>query len=469
MDTTSKNEIGVIGLSVMGANLAMNIAEHGFVTAVYNRSREKTEQLIERYGKQGMTAYFDLEEFVASLATPRRVLLMVQSGAAVDDVIAKLVPLLSAGDMIIDGGNSFFRDTIRREKELKEQDILFVGMGVSGGEEGARRGPALMPGGSLTAWIALEPILRAISAKDFHGGSCVVHIGENGAGHYVKMVHNGIEYIDMQLIAEIYSIMKEGLGMTNEKIADTFEYWNEGRLNSFLIEITAKIMRARDEQGKFVIDTIVDSAGSKGTGKWTGEESLELGVPSFGFIAAVLARYASVYKKKRTVLAETFAEKNIESQGMKISLVDLEKALYTSKILAYAQGYELLSEAAQTYDWQLDLKEISRIWEGGCIIRARFLEELEKAFSEKEAFVSVLLAPVFKEEVRTGIESLRSVALEAMVHAIPLPAMLSGITYFDSMTTSRGNAHVIQAQRDFFGAHTFQKEIDGEFIHHEWE
>ena len=467
MSTSTNNTIGVIGLSVMGANIAMNIADHGFNVSIYNRSPEKTRDAIKMYTGGKMIPFFDLKEFIESLEKPRKILLMVKAGEAVDALLSQLTPLLTKGDIIIDGGNSFFKDTIRREQQLKEQGLFFVGMGVSGGEEGARRGPSLMPGGSKQAWESLKPILKSISARDFHQGDCVIHIGENGSGHYVKMIHNGIEYIDMQLIAETYWIMKEGLRMSNETIAETFKQWNEGRLNSFLIEITTKILQTKNKYGEYVLDTILDSAGSKGTGKWTSEEALELGTPSFGFMAAVLARYASAHKKKRVLLSKTFEKKITEKTN--ISLVQLEEALYVSKILAYTQGYELLVEAAKTYDWKLDLKEISRIWEGGCIIRAHFLEELENAFLEENTKTSIILASAFKQTILSGIDSLRYVAQKSIACALPIPAFLSGITYYDNITNEKVSANMIQAQRDFFGAHTFQKEIDGEYTHHQWE
>jgi 6-phosphogluconate dehydrogenase len=461
------NEIGVIGLSVMGGNIAANIADHGFSAAVYNRSREKTDTLIESYKGEKMHPFFDVKTFIESLVLPRKILLMVQAGKAVDDVVTQLMPLLSKGDMIIDAGNSFFKDTIRREKELGEKGILFVGMGVSGGEEGARRGPSIMPGGSIETWNALKPILESIAAKDFHGNPCTSYIGENGAGHYVKMVHNGIEYIDMQLIAETYWMMKQGLKMDNKQIAEVFEKWNTGRLNSFLVEITAKVLKATYADGSYVIDSILDSAGSKGTGKWTSEEILEQGTAGFGMISAVLARYASAHKKNRLLLASTYQQNSAEE--FSVTLEQLEQALYVSKVLAYAQGYELLSVAAKTYAWNLNLKEISRIWEGGCIIRAQFLSELESAFAKDNALKSILLSDVFKDDVKRGMQSVRIVGAEAIKNNLPIPAMLSGVSYFDSMTSENLSANLIQAQRDFFGAHTFQKEIDGEFIHHNWE
>jgi 6-phosphogluconate dehydrogenase len=466
MNENEKSSIGVIGLSVMGSNLAMNIADHNWVTSIYNRSRGRTEELVSEYGKEKMRPQFSLEEFVASLSIPRKILLMVKDGAPVDEVISQLKPLVSKGDIIIDGGNSFFKETIRREEELKKDGILFVGMGVSGGEEGARKGPAIMPGGSNDAWENIKPIMESIAAKDFKGNACVSHIGENGAGHYVKMVHNGIEYIDMQLIAEIYWIMKNALKMDNEKIASQFETWNKGRLDSFLIEITSKVLRAKYANGSFVIDSILDSAGSKGTGKWTSEEILELGTPGFGMVSAVLARYASAHKEDRILFSKEYQKNN--KQNAKIEISELENALYVSKILAYAQGYDLIREAAKAYGWNLNLKEISRIWEGGCIIRARFLAELEKAFAENPKLKSILISPVFKESVKDGINDVRKVVSVAINLGLPIPAMLSGVSYFDSMTSEIVPANMIQAQRDYFGAHTFQKEIGGEFIHHNW-
>ena len=465
MDQKEKSEIGVIGLAVMGANLASNIADHDWKISVYNRSREKTDTLILQYGKENMVATFSLEEFVQSLESPRKILLMVQAGEAVDQVILQLKPLLAKDDIIIDGGNSFFKDTIRRESELREDGLVFVGMGVSGGEEGARRGPSIMPGGSIEAWEQIKPIVKSIAAKDFHGEPCTVHIGTDGSGHYVKMVHNGIEYIDMQLIAETYWIMKNGLQMENEQIADQFEKWNNGRLNSFLIEITSKVLRSKYDNGEYVIDSILDSAGSKGTGKWTAEEILDFGTPGFGMISAVLARYASAHKKERMILSKAFTKK--DGEKMSLTIEQLENALYVSKIFAYAQGYELLAEASEKYAWNLNFKEISRIWEGGCIIRAVFLEQLEKAFAA-DGRKSILISDVFKTAIENGIDDLRLVAMASIKSGIALPAMLSGISYFDSMTSESLSANMIQAQRDFFGAHTFQKEIDGESFHHDW-
>ena len=464
---TRESRIGVIGLSVMGGNLAMNIADNGFSVSVYNRSRERTDTLITSYGTDAsMRPFYDLKSFVESLEKPRKIILMVQAGQAVDDVLDLLTPLLDQGDIVIDAGNSFFKDTIRRAVSLREQGISFVGMGVSGGEEGARTGPSIMPGGDRQSWIELQPILEKIAARDFNRKPCVSHIGEDGAGHYVKMVHNAIEYVDMQLIAEAYFIMKEGLSLSNENIARMFSEWNGGRLNSFLIEITATILRTKNDEGAYVLDTILDSAGSKGTGKWTSEEALELGTPSFGIVAAVLARYASAHKKRRLGLSKLYPSDMPVT--VDISISEIESALYVSKILAYAQGYDLLTEAADRYGWQLDQSEISRIWQGGCIIRAKFLETLAQEFGTEEASRGILELPYFINTIRAEQGNLRKVSAASIAARIAIPAMLSGLSYFDTMTTDTLPANLIQAQRDFFGAHTFQTEVDGPFSHFEW-
>ncbi len=463
-----KNDIGVIGLSVMGANLAMNIADHGFSISVYNRSREKTDNLLRDYHQDNLTAYYSPNEFVDSLSNPKTIILMIEAGNPVDMVIEQLIPLLNSGDIIVDGGNSFFQDTIRREKYLQEKGINFVGMGVSGGEEGARKGPAIMPGGSQTAWEKLSPILQKIAAKDFTGNPCVAHIGPNGAGHYVKMVHNGIEYIDMQLIAETYWYMKKAMGLDNEQMAAQFEIWNQGRLNSFLIEITAKILRQKDASGNYVLDTILDSAGNKGTGKWTSIESLHLGAPSFGFVGAVLARYVSAQKEHRLAISSLYhnQENSITDQ---ISFDQLESALYVSKILAYAQGYELLSFAGKEYNWNLDFSQISNLWQGGCIIRAKFLQKIAQVFVENKATKNLIETDYFRDILIEEMDNLRKVIIASVKSHLPVTAMMSGLTYFDSMTSDRLPANLLQAQRDFFGAHTYQTEINGEFYHHQWE
>lgn len=463
-----KNEVGVIGLSVMGANLAMNIADHGFNISVFNRSSEKTDNLKRSYANENMMACYSLTEFVESLSVPRKIILMIEAGNPVDLVIEQLKPFLQAGDIVVDGGNSFFQDTIRREKYLRESGINFVGMGVSGGEEGARRGPAIMPGGSELAWKELEPILQKIAAKDFDGNPCVVHIGPDGAGHYVKMVHNGIEYIDMQLIAETYWLMKNVMGLDNEAMAAQFENWNRGRLNSFLIEITAKILRKKNESGVYVIDTILDSAGNKGTGKWTSIESLNLGTPSFGFVGAVLARYVSAHKERRLAISSQY-ENGGKTESSQIDFKQLESALYVAKILAYAQGYELLFFAGKEYGWNLNFSQISSLWQGGCIIRAEFLQKIAQVLAESGEDKNLMEMDYFKDILLKESGNLREVVIAAIQAQIPMAAMMSGLVYFDSMKSERLPANLLQAQRDFFGAHTFQTEINGPFMHHQWE
>jgi 6-phosphogluconate dehydrogenase len=464
-----KNQIGVVGLAAMGSNLAMNFADHGFRTAVFNRSPDRTNALLAEYGSgKGLDPAYALEAFVSSLEVPRKIILMVKAGDASDAVMTQLAGLLEAGDILIDGGNSFFRDTIRRAESLREKGIRFVGMGISGGEEGARRGPSMMPGAVGDEWLALKSLVEAIAAKDFDGAPCVAPIGEGGAGHFVKMVHNGIEYADMQLIAEACFIMKHALGLQNDAIADVFETWNGGRLQSYLIEITAKILRVKEQDGVHLIDRILDTAGSKGTGKWTTDEALALGAPSFSIAAAVFARYASSDKEMRVELSKVFGEGEAEPVSG-VTLDDVESALYAAKLLSYAQGYELLSLAAKEYGWNLDFKEISRIWQGGCIIRARFLRELTRVYAENPSLNHLLLSSFATDAIRENIASLRKVSAAVVSAGVPVPGFLSGLSYFDTMRMANGSASLIQAQRDYFGAHTFQRERGGEAEHFDWE
>lgn len=464
-----KNQIGVVGLAAMGSNLAMNFADHGFRTAVYNRSPERTEALLEEYGSEkGLDSTYTPESFVSSLETPRKIILMVKAGDATDAVIAQFAELLESGDILIDGGNSFFRDTMRRAESLREKGIRFVGMGISGGEDGARRGPSMMPGATGDLWTELRPILEAIAARDFDGSPCVASIGEGGAGHFVKMVHNGIEYADMQLIAEAYSVMKGGLGLSNDEIADVFEKWNGGRLESYLIEITANIVRVKEQDGGHILDRILDTAGSKGTGKWTTDQALELGAPSFSIAAAVFARSASADKVMRARLSEIFEGSNVSTVSG-LTLEDIEGALYTAKLFSYAQGYELLSLAAREYGWNLDFREISRIWQGGCIIRARFLRELTQVYAEVPDLGHLLLSSFAQDAIKENIGALRRVSVAMIAAGVPVPGLLSSLSYFDTMRTAQGSANLIQAQRDFFGAHTFQRELGGKPEHFDWE
>lgn len=462
-----KNQIGVVGLAAMGANIAMNFADRGFRTAVFNRSPARTEALIGGYGSgKGLDPTYTTEAFVASLARPRKIILMVEAGEAVDRVIDSLRPLLESGDIVVDGGNSFFRDTIRREASLRESGIEFVGLGVSGGEEGARRGPSLMFGGSMAAWEALSTYLRAIAAKDFSGEPCIARLGEGGAGHYVKMVHNGIEYSDMQLIAEAYSLMKDALRYPNDAIADRFRSWNEGRLESFLIEISGRIFRTKEHDGGYVVDRILDSAGSKGTGKWTAEQSLELGEPSFSLTAAVFARYASAAKERRLRIAEAYPKHAPER--ITFDEEDIERALHAAKLLSYAQGYALLAEASKTYGWDLDFAEISRIWQGGCIIRARFLTDMEQVFRKYPGESDILLSHGVRETLGTDLPALRAIVAEAALAGIAIPGLSSALSYFDSMSSASLPANLIQAQRDLFGAHTFRRTEGGPAEHFDW-
>ena len=464
-----KNQIGIVGLAAMGSNLAMNFADHKFRTAVYNRSPERTEALIADYGSgRGLDPTYTLEAFVSSLERPRKIILMVKAGEATDAVISQLSALLEAGDILIDGGNSFFRDTIRRAESLKPKDIRFVGMGISGGEEGARRGPSLMPGATGDLWTELRPMLEPIAAKDFDGNPCVAPIGEGGAGHFVKMVHNGIEYADMQLIAETYLLMKRSLyWSSNDDIASAFEKWNAGRLGSYLIEITADIFRVKEQDGGYLIDRILDTAGAKGTGKWTADEALSLGAPSFSIAAAVFARSASSNKEMRSKISEVFGN---SGGGTLVDMPDdLESALYAAKLLSYAQGYELLSLASKEFGWELNFGEISRIWQGGCIIRARFLRELTQVYAGAQAPEHLLLSSFAKEAIERDIESLRKVSAAAVSIGVSTPGLLSSLSYFDTMRGAVGSANLIQAQRDYFGAHTFQREPGGEPEHFDWE
>ncbi len=452
----------------MGSNLAMNFADYGFRTAVYNRSPERTEVVIAEYGSgKGLDPTYTPEAFVASLEHPRKIILMVKAGEATDAVIEQFARLLEPGDILIDGGNSFFRDTIRRAESLREKGIRFVGMGISGGEEGARRGPSMMPGATGDLWAELRPMLEAIAAKDFEGSPCVAPIGGGGAGHFVKMVHNGIEYADMQLIAEAYSVMKHGLGLSNDEIADAFGKWNGGRLQSYLIEITASVLCAKEPDGGHIVDRILDTAGSKGTGKWTTDEALALGAPSFSIAAAVFARSASADKEMRIRLSEAFGKSDV-STASGLTLDDIEGALYAAKLLSYAQGYELLSLAAKEYGWNLDFREISRIWQGGCIIRARFLRELTRVYTEVPDLGHLLLSSFAQDSIKENIGALRKISAAVIAAGVPAPGLLSSLSYFDTMRTAQGSANIIQAQRDFFGAHTFQRELGGEPEHFDW-
>ncbi|ACK71696.1 6-phosphogluconate dehydrogenase, decarboxylating [Gloeothece citriformis PCC 7424] len=469
-----KRTFGVIGLAVMGENLALNVESRGFPIAVYNRTYEKTEEFMNTRGKgKDIVGPRTLEEFVQALDRPRKILVMVKAGGPVDAVIQQLKPLLDEGDMIIDGGNSLYDDTERRTKELESTGLGFVGMGVSGGEEGALNGPSLMPGGTESAYRELEPILTKIAAQ-VDDGPCVTFIGPGGAGHYVKMVHNGIEYGDMQLIAEAYDILKFGLGLSNEQLHQIFAEWNTtDELNSFLIEITADIFKYKDPStNEYLVDLILDSAGQKGTGRWTVLSSLELGVPIPTIYAAVNARVMSAYKAERVAASKELNGRAIHYDGDDAaSFVNkVRDALYCSKMCSYAQGMALIAKASAEFNYNINLPETARIWKGGCIIRAGFLDKIKNAYLENPQLPNLLLAPEFKQSILDRQEAWRDVLILANKIGIAVPAFSASLDYFDSYRRSRLPQNLTQAQRDYFGAHTYER-IDkptGEFFHTEW-
>lgn len=470
----TKRTFGVIGLAVMGENLALNVESRGFPIAVYNRTASKTKEFMETraVGKDVKAAY-SLEEFVQILERPRKILVMVKAGPPVDAVIEQLKPLLEEGDMIIDGGNSLYEDTERRTRDLESTTKLgFVGMGVSGGEEGALHGPSLMPGGTEFAYRELEPILTKIAAQ-VDDGPCVTYVGPGGAGHYVKMVHNGIEYGDMQLIAEAYDVLKNGLGLSNQQLQETFAEWNRtDELNSYLIEITADIFKYVDpETGHHLVDLILDSAGQKGTGRWTVLSSLELGVPIPTIYAAVNARVMSAYKDERVAASKELPGPGETYPGDAALFVDkVRDALYCSKMCSYAQGMALIAKASQEFNYNISLPESARIWKGGCIIRAGFLDKIRKAFAENPGLPNLLLAPEFKQSILDRQEAWREVLVLANKLGIPVPAFSSSLDYFDSYRRANLPQNLTQAQRDYFGAHTYERtdKPRGEFFHTEW-
>jgi 6-phosphogluconate dehydrogenase len=470
----TKRTFGVIGLAVMGENLALNVESRGFPIAVYNRTASKTKEFMETraVGKDVKAAY-SLEEFVQILERPRKILVMVKAGPPVDAVIEQLKPLLEEGDMIIDGGNSLYEDTERRTRDLESTTKLgFVGMGVSGGEEGALHGPSLMPGGTEFAYRELEPILTKIAAQ-VDDGPCVTYVGSGGAGHYVKMVHNGIEYGDMQLIAEAYDVLKNGLGLSNQQLQETFAEWNRtDELNSYLIEITADIFKYVDpETGHHLVDLILDSAGQKGTGRWTVLSSLELGVSIPTIYAAVNARVMSAYKDERVAAAKELPGPGETYPGDAALFVNkVGDALYCSKMCSYAQGMALIAKASQEFNYNISLPESARIWKGGCIIRAGFLDKIRKAFAENPGLPNLLLAPEFKQSILDRQEAWREVLVLANKLGIPVPAFSSSLDYFDSYRRANLPQNLTQAQRDYFGAHTYERtdKPRGEFFHTEW-
>ena len=475
--TDTKSEIGLIGLAVMGQNLALNIADHGFKISVYNRTASKTTAFLEKntYLGDTLVGFEELKDFVDSLAKPRKVVIMVQAGAGTDAVINQLTEVMEKGDIIIDGGNAKWTDTIRREKELSEKGFHFVGSGVSGGEEGARFGPSLMPGGTKEAWASLEPVWKAIAAKvdddgkelrgatpgnPVQGGTpCSAYIGENGAGHYVKMVHNGIEYGDMQMICEAYDMMRNLLGMKPAEMADVFKKWNEGVLNSYLIEITAEVLAQSDpETGAPLVDIILDAAGQKGTGKWTSVSALDMGVPAATIAEAVFARCISAVKEERVSASEQLSGP-AAATGLDRDtwLTYIHDALYCAKICSYAQGFQLMKAAEEEYGWTLNFGEIAMIWRGGCIIRAGFLQKIKEAYDRDAGLKNLLLDPYFKGEVANAQDNWRKAVIASAQYGVPAPCFSSALSYFDSYRTANLPQNLLQGQRDFFGAHTYER------------
>jgi 6-phosphogluconate dehydrogenase len=470
--------IGVIGLAAMGSNLSRNLAHHGNTVAVFNRTYARTETLINEHGSEGkFVPSATLVDFVASLAKPRTAIIMVKAGAPTESTIDQLADLMEPGDIIIDGGNTFFKDTIRREKAIRARGLHYVGMGVSGGEEGALNGPSIMPGGTDKAWETLGPILRSIAAVA-EGEPCVTHIGENGAGHFVKMVHNGIEYSDMQLIAESFDLLRRGLGLDIDEIADIFAEWNKGELDSYLIEITSEVLRQIDAKtGKHLVDVMVDEAGMKGTGQWTVQTALDLQTPVTGIGEAVFARalsgcFAQREEAQQNILPgpdqDGSALRSLSDEEKKAFVEDIRHALYASKIIAYAQGFDEIADGEKEYDWNIDLGAVARIWRGGCIIRAKFLNKISDAYEHGEITSSLIFNPYFKDSLEKAQESWRKVIAAAVVNGIPVPAFSSSLAYYDGLRSKRLPAALVRGQRDLFGAHTYNRIDEPGVFHTLW-
>ena len=467
------SDIGLIGLAVMGENLVLNMESKGFRVSVFNRTVEKVDKFMEGRGK-GLNIYgaHSLEDFVASLERPRKVFLMVKAGAAVDAFIDKLIPVLEPGDIIIDGGNTHFPDTARRTEYVESKGLLYIGTGVSGGEEGALKGPSMMPGGSPAAWPYVKPIFQGICAKVEGGSPCCDWVGEGGAGHFVKMVHNGIEYGDIQIICECYHIMKDILGMTNEEMHQTFAEWNRGDLDSYLVEITRDILAKKDGDGRYVLDYILDTAGQKGTGKWTAISALDQGVPLTLIGESVFARCLSAQKEERVAASEILeGPAPVKFTGDRAAfLEDLRKALFAAKVVSYAQGYALMRAAAKEYGWNLNYGGIALMWRGGCIIRSVFLGKIKDAFDKDPDIANILLDPYFSGKLAEAQQGWRNVLCTAMQNGIPAPCLTAGLQYYDGYRCKRLPANLLQAQRDFFGAHTYERtdRPRGEFFHTNW-
>ena len=468
----SDADIGLIGLAVMGENLVLNMANHGFTVAVFNRTTSKVDEfLADRADGKSIIGTHSLEELCGILKRPRRVMIMVKAGAVVEGVIESLLPFLEPGDVIIDGGNSEYPDSMRRTDELAEKGILFVGTGVSGGEEGALTGPSIMPGGNPEAWPIVKPIFQAIAAKTDEGEPCCDWVGRGGAGHFVKMVHNGIEYGDMQMICETYQMMKTCLGMSNEDMHEVFARWNEGVLDSYLIEITRDILAYKDEDGNSTVDLILDKAGQKGTGKWTAIAALDAGQPLTLIGEAVFARCLSGLKDERVAASKVLSGPATEFEGDRDTLVsDLEQALYASKIVSYAQGYQLMRATSDEKGWELDYGAIALMWREGCIIRSVFLENIRDAFVDNPSLINLLLDPFFEKAIKDAQASWRRVVATAATLGVPMPAISAALAYFDGYRSERLPANLLQAQRDYFGAHTYER-VDKprrEYFHTNW-
>ena len=474
----SQADIALIGLAVMGQNLVLNMADHGFTVAVYNRTTAKVDEFLAGPARNTrVMGAHSIAELVSQLKRPRRVMMLVKAGAAVDELIEQLLPHLEAGDILIDGGNSLWSDTARRVAYCESKGLLYVGSGVSGGEEGARRGPSLMPGGSAAAWPAIKDIFQAIAAKTDQGEVCADWVGQGGAGHYVKMVHNGIEYGDMQLIGEAYQIMRAGLGLTAQEMSQIFAEWNKGELDSYLIEITSHILAKLDPDGTPLVDKILDTAGQKGTGKWTVESSTELGIPTTLIAEAVYARFISALKEERLAASKrlkgprpllTALSKNPEKRQKFVA--DIRDALYAAKIVSYAQGYMLMRAAAKAHTWDLNYGGIALMWRGGCIIRSRFLGKIKEAYDRKPTLSNLLLDDYFRTELKRCEKGLRAVVALSVKHGLPVPSLSAALSFYDQYRTVNLPANLLQAQRDYFGAHTYER-VDksrGEFFHTEW-
>jgi 6-phosphogluconate dehydrogenase len=466
------SDIGLIGLAVMGENLVLNMESKGFQVSVFNRSSIKVDDFVGGRAKgKNIIGFHTIEEFVKSLASPRKVMMMIKAGSAVDDMIQTLIPLLAPGDIIIDGGNTHFPDTNRRTSLVESKGLLYIGTGVSGGEEGALLGPSIMPGGSKAAWPFVKPIFQAIAAKVDNGTPCCDWVGENGAGHFVKMVHNGIEYGDMQLITEAYQVLRDLLHLSADEMHDIFRDWNNGELDSYLIEITRDILAYKDDDGKPLVDKILDTAGQKGTGKWTGIAALDLGIPLTLIGEAVFSRCLSAVKEERVQASKILKGPDPEFHGDKAAFIDdIRDALYASKIVSYAQGYALMKAAAEEYKWKLNYGGIALMWRGGCIIRSAFLGKIKEAFDNNPSITNLLLDPFFAGKVEKAQDGWRKVVAAAVQNGIPVPAISAALGYYDGYRCEKLPANLLQAQRDYFGAHTYERtdKPRGEFFHTNW-